>query len=116
MDWPLSYRFSTDSLFASILVQKLFVCLYATSVQDGALNTRKSFVTGEHVKNVRSRLTPDENDEVDEGMLNQFLRATKQDVEKVRSPWSCQSRFGFLADCMDDASLRSQASILFNKI
>lgn len=52
-------------------------------MQDGTLKTRKSLVTNEHAEAVRAKLTPAENIEVDDKMLNQFLRATKQDIEKA---------------------------------
>lgn len=40
-------------------------------------------MTEEQVKSVRSHLSSEENGEVDDRMLNQFLRATKQDADKV---------------------------------
>ena len=54
-------------------------------LQDGTLKTRKSLVTDAQADGVRAKLTPSENMEVDDKMLNQFLRATKQDVEKVKT-------------------------------
>ena len=40
-------------------------------------------MTSEQADTVRSKLTPAENIEVDDKMLNQFLRATKQDTERA---------------------------------
>lgn len=57
----------------------------AKLLQDGTLKTRKSLVTDAQADGVRAKLTPSENMEVDDKMLNQFLRATKQDVEKVKT-------------------------------
>ena len=54
-----------------------------TACQDSNLTTRKSLVTKDLAKLVRSHLTEQENLEVDDRMLNQFLRATKQDADKV---------------------------------
>ena len=55
----------------------------AVRLQDGNLASRKSLVTFEQGDAVRKLLTEEESAQVDQRMLSQFLRATKQDVEKV---------------------------------
>lgn len=63
-------------------------------LQDTALESRKVLITENMRAEVRRGLTVEENKEVDEVMLNQFLRATKHDVPKVfylLSPANCIS-------------------------
>lgn len=53
------------------------------AAQDTRLESRKSQVTEDMVRSVRQKLAEKENEEVDDTMLNQFLRATRHDVDKV---------------------------------
>ena len=52
-------------------------------MQDGKLASRRSFVTADMVKEVKNGLTDTELGESDERMINQFLRATKMDVQQA---------------------------------